>query len=222
MSIPTLTVNEILGRYYYKEWIKDELKDIGENTNGDKDDLICRFLQSNAIRSSTVNQVAQGLISSLRKTDLKQILRDHDLTIGKTKEELLNKVLNSFNFEPYVRFVNRYCNVCKSETEQELHFDDDWNANYFKCTVCSSDLPANKDGENTVSKEIKTNDNTSDIMKYLKLHYWHIIPLFLALLMGLGIKYGWITGLVISLLITIFIVYMSFLLIERRQGIKQP
>ena len=36
----TLTIEEILGRYYYKEWIQNDLREIGESANGSKDELI--------------------------------------------------------------------------------------------------------------------------------------------------------------------------------------
>jgi len=222
MNKPTLTISEILGRYYYKEWIKGELRDIGESVNGEKDELINRYLESGIIRSKNVTQLSKNLILSLRKTDLKQILRDHNLSNGNTNEELISKIFNGFTFEPYTSSINRYCDVCKSKTDQELHFDNHWKAKYFRCTICNNDFLVTKANESIVSEGTKIGNNTLDIMRYLKLHYWQIVPLFLSLLITLGIKYGWKTGLITSILATIFIVYIPFFFKEHRQGIKQP
>lgn len=86
MNKPILTIYEILSRYYYKEWIQSDLKEIGESTTGDKQELIIRYLSSDRIRANGVERTAINLISSLRKQELKQILHDHNIKKRQTKD----------------------------------------------------------------------------------------------------------------------------------------
>ena len=212
----TLTIEEILGRYYYKEWIQNDLREIGESANGSKDELIKRYLNSNKIRNNSVNDIANGLISSLRRHDLRQILRDHAIRNGTTKEELLGKVFESFSFEPYITTLDRNCDTCGIITEHELHFDDSWKSDHFKCLTCNSSVPVSKDSDDRTDKEIKTVYNTSDTSKFLKAHYWQVISVFIAITIGLGVKYGWSAGFSIPIIITTIISFGAFMISKHR------
>ena len=66
----TMTLEDILGYYYYKYWIQKELRNIGESISETKDELIDRFLHSKETMATSVSEVARNLIASLRKTDL--------------------------------------------------------------------------------------------------------------------------------------------------------
>ncbi|MHB1493154.1 MAG: hypothetical protein ACYCSG_03015 [Thermoplasmataceae archaeon] len=214
----TLTIEELLGRYYYKEWIQDDLREIGESANGSKDELIKRYLNSNKIRDNSVKDIASGLVSSLRKHDLRQILRDHAIRNGNTKEELLRKVLESFSFEPYLTILDRNCDTCGIITEQELHFDNSWKADHFKCLTCNSNLPLSRNSDARTCNEIKVIYNTSDAIKFLKTHYWQVISVFIAITVGLGVKYGWSTGFGISIITTAIISFWAFLISKHRDA----
>jgi hypothetical protein len=216
----TITIQEILGKYYYKSWIKEELGNIGESTSGTKDELIDRFLQSDATTSKSVTEVAQNLISPLRNTDLKQILHDHNLNHVGNREELLSRVLGSFNFEPYVNLIERPCEICSSDTEQEVHFNDKWKASNFKCTVCHHEQLIGKEQKNNDKNAVVSRSNTSDVLSYLRHHYWQVISLFIAVTIGLDIRYGWVIGTFISIVITAIVAYFQFFLIEHRIGKK--
>ncbi len=216
MVKPTLTIEELLGRYYYKEWIQDDLREIGESENGSKDELIKRYLNSNKIRDNSVKDIAKGLISSLRKYDLIQILRDHAIRNGNTKEELVRKVLESFSFEAYTTILDRNCDTCGVITEQELHFDNSWKADHFKCLTCNSSVPVSKDSDDHTDKEIMDIYNTSDAIKFLKAHYWQVISVFIAITIGLGVKYGWSAGFSISIIITTIISFGAFMISKHR------
>lgn len=234
-----LTIEEILGLYYYKEWIIDELKGIGERTTGNKDELIQRYLDSDIIRTEDVKTIATNLLSTLRKQDLKQILRDHSLKNGKRRDEILDIVLNNFLFEPYVRRTESYCDICHKETNQELHFDNFWKPSYRKCSVCdyyeplklaklepfdnlgiSSQDSSTDNNSSRVKQELQVHeeqgkpfeDNVSDIEIYLKNNYWQSISTIIIVLISFGLKYGLITGLVVSISTTLVVIFAGFLL----------
>ena len=97
---PILTIEEILSRYFYKEWVKDELNEIQEKRTGTKSELIERFLSSNIVHKKSVKQLAESLLSSIRKQDLKQILRDYELATTGKKDDLLARISANFIFEP--------------------------------------------------------------------------------------------------------------------------
>lgn len=131
-----LTLDEILGRYFLKEWVQDELRDVGEASSGDKDELIERFLNSKRIRKRSVDDIAVDLLSSLRVTELKQIAGDLGTRHQGKHGQILKGILGSVAFEPFVRSTTRYCAVCLNETPHELHFGVDWEADHFKCEIC--------------------------------------------------------------------------------------
>jgi hypothetical protein len=131
MDKTVLTLDEVLDRYFFKEW-----GSVGETLSGDKDELIERFLNSRKIRRRSVEEIAVDLISSLRMTELKQMAEDLETQHKGKRGQILKGILNSVVFEPFVKNTTRYCSVCLSETAQELHFGVDWQADYFKCEIC--------------------------------------------------------------------------------------
>ncbi len=224
-----LTIEEILERYYYKEWIIDELGEIGEKTNGTKNELITRYFNSNINQSKGVNNLAQNLLSSLRNKDLKQILKDHNLESAGNKTDLLKKVFASFSFEPYIRKVKSYCNTCGKETDQEFHFGDDWKAIYKRCSICNNDYSiihnkfASVDTPG-ISSSVQPSDLISahwdevpDTIKYLKTNYWQIIATFIGALALFGLKYGLMIGIVSSVILASTVTLIGFILTESRK-----
>ena len=225
---PILTIEEILNRYYYKEWVIEELREIGEKTTGTKSDLIQRYLNSDSIHSKDVREIAQSLLSSLRNQELKQILRDHNLESGRNRNDLLERVFTSFSFEPYIRRTSGYCNTCGKETDQELHFDNSWKASYRKCTVCNNDDPVkhyklelvdnlgiNSINDSSITDNFQSNE-VSDGIKYLKTNYWQIVSIF-TVFVGIGIKFYWIVGLVLSLISASAVTLVGFYLTKYRK-----
>ena len=225
---PILTIEEILDRYYYKEWVIEELKEIGERKTGAKSDLIQRYLNSDTIHNKEVRETAQSLLSSLRNQELKQILRDHNLESGRNRNDLLEMVFTSFSFEPYIRRVRGYCNTCGKETDQELHFDNSWKATYRRCTVCNNDDPVkhyklelvdnlgiNSINDSSITDHFQSNE-VSDGIKYLKTNYWQIVSIF-AVFVGIGIKFYWIVGLVLSLISASAVTLVGFYLTKYRK-----
>lgn len=212
---PILTIEEILSRYFYKEWVKDELKEIQEKRTGTKSELIERFLSSNIVHKKSVKQLAESLLSSIRKQDLKQILRDYELATTGKKDDLLARISANFIFEPYIRKVNSYCKTCNVKTDKEIHFDDSWNANYKKCLVCNTNEPvkhyrielfdsigsnSSNGSESTGAPQTEdVNKGASDTLIFLKNSFWHIVITFTALI-TLGLKLYWLDGLIIALL----------------------
>ena len=226
---PILTIEEILDRYYYKEWVIEKLKEIGERTTGAKSYLIQRYLNSDTIHNKEVRETAQSLLSSLRNQELKQILRDHNLESGRKRNDLLEKVFTSFSFEPYIRIVSSYCNTCDEKIDQELHFDNSWKASYRRCTVCNNDDPVKHNKLEIVDKlginslndssstgNFKTNE-VSDGIKYLKTNYWQIIATFIGVIALFGLKYGLIVGLILSVTLASAVTLVGFILTEHRK-----
>ena len=226
---PILTIEEILNRYYYKDWVIDELRGIGEKTTGTKSDLVQRYLDSDAIHRKTVSETAKSLLSSLRKQDLKQMLRDHKLESAGNRNDLLERVFASFSFEPYVRRVNSYCNICEEKTDRELHFNNSWEASYRRCTVCNNDEPvkhyklefvehlgANPSRGSLITDNFKSNE-VPDGIKYLKTNYWQIVATFVGVLALFGLKYGLIAGLIYSVILSLSVALIGFILTEHRE-----
>lgn len=147
-----LTLDRILDRYFYKEWVEEELENVGEPKSGDKDALIKRFLNSDRIRNRSVNEIAANLLGSLRVSDLKQIAEDLGMSTHGKHGQLLRRILDSVTFEPYVKRATRPCAICLKETRHELHFRSDWQADHFKCDVCGTKTSAHppKDGMQSV------------------------------------------------------------------------
>lgn len=213
-----LTIAEILNRYYYKEWIQNDLKQIGESTSGDKEELIARYLNSDRIRKNDVQATAMNLISSLRSQELKQILHDYNIKNGKQKTGLIDKISHSFDFEPYVLEIKRYCGTCHIKTDQTVHYSNDWKANYYNCSVCNNDEMVPKSDEIPERKNKFDNRTYSDAMIFLRSHYWHTLGIFTTIFIPLGVSYGWIEGFIISVLVTSLIVFIWSLV--HRQGIQ--
>ena len=213
LSKPILTIEEILNSYYYKEWVIEELRRIGERASGNKNELIQRYLSSVNIQNRDALALVKDLLSVLGKQDLKQILKDHNLNGGKSKNDMLDKIMNSFSFEPYITEVLRYCNVCLDKTNQELHLDNSWKPVYFKCTVCNSKLLANQDNKTSLTKMETLGDVLSDMEKYIKKYYWEIISLFIGVFIGTtsALKYNFILGFLVSLLVISIVIYSGFL-----------
>lgn len=138
MDKAVLTLDKILARYFYKDWVQDELRDVGESISGDMNQLIKRFLGSDRIRRKPVDEIAVSLLSSLRTTDLRLIATDLGAEAQGRHGQLLKRILSLVVFEPYVKRTTRYCTVCLKETHHELHFGVDWQADRFKCEVCGT------------------------------------------------------------------------------------
>lgn len=215
---PVLTIEEILNKYYYKEWVVEELREIGEITTGYKGELIQRYLNSKIVRAKDVMDIASNIISKLRKSDLKQILKDHGLKNGSDRTELIAKVLDSFSFEPYVSQVDRYCDICRTDTQQELHFNDTWEPTYFRCSICNGVLPIEHEGKLDLNKATKDVDSLSDTEKYFKKNYWQSISVFVVVLLAIWLRYGWAVGLIISLSVTSIVTYIGYLVETHRKN----
>ncbi len=227
-----LTIEEILNRYYYKEWVIEELREIGEKTTGSKSELIERYLNSDTVHSKDVRETAISLLSSLRNQELKQILRNHKLESGGNRNDLLERVFASFSFEPYIRKVRVHCDTCGKETEQELHFDNSWKALYRKCSVCNVEIPvkhvklelvdtlainSHTDSLNANSSSLQeARKEVPDIVKYLKNYYWQIISMFVGFL-AVGFELYGIVGLILSFISAIIVTSTGFYLNEYRK-----
>ena len=137
-------------------------------------------------------------------------------------------VFTSFSFEPYIRRVRGYCNTCGKETDQELHFDNSWKATYRRCTVCNNDDPVkhyklelvdnlgiNSINDSSITDHFQSNE-VSDGIKYLKTNYWQIVSIF-AVFVGIGIKFYWIVGLVLSLISASAVTLVGFYLTKYRK-----
>lgn len=209
-SKPILTIEDILAKYYYKEWIQDELREIGENSNGNKYDLILRYVNSKKIQHYEVGYVARNLLSSLRKQELRQILHEYNIRNGKTANEMLKTVLESFTFEPFVRGVKRYCKICKVDTEQEVHYNNSWKADDFICTICRNEEKTSQNISDNKIREYKiSNLQYSDTIIYVRYHSWQLLTLFLAIFFGLYVKFGWIVGITVSIIATLVAIFIG-------------
>lgn len=147
----TLRVQEIIDKFQreYEELKKiiERLQEINDKLLEEKRrlrELIERYLAHLREKNIEVKGIATCLISQLRVGDLKDILRDHGIRDGKTRSELIHAVLTNFSFEPYVDAIERYCNVCKVKTPQEIHLNSQWKADYFRCMVCNETLKVNR------------------------------------------------------------------------------
>ena len=140
MGKSVLTLDGILERYFYIQWVQDELRAVGEPTSGVKSQLIKRFLNSARIRDRPVDVIAVSLLTSLRVTDLRQIAADLGADTHGKHGQLLKRILSLVTFEPYVKRVTRPCTVCLRDTRHELHFGIDWQADNFRCEVCGTTI----------------------------------------------------------------------------------
>ena len=148
-------------------------------------------------------------------------MRDHTIRSGNTKEELLKRVFESFSFEPYITVLERKCDTCGIITEQELHFDNLWKADHFKCLTCNGSLPVPGNSDIHANNEIEIIYKTSNAVKFLKAYYWQVIGVFISIAVGLGVKYGWRTGIGVSSIMTAIIVFGAYL-ISKHRGSRPP
>jgi hypothetical protein len=135
---PKITLFEVLDRFFYKGWIQEELNEVGETTSGSKQELIQRLLDSKWARSRDVNEVANHLISLLPASDLRSIGQFLGLQLPRGTKEIAAIIMNSTEFEPYLRSVRRECAICGKTTSQDLHFGPRWESTYFECRTCKN------------------------------------------------------------------------------------
>ena len=135
---PILELEELLGRFFLKEWIQDELRDIGESTSGSKSELIDRLLHSRWAQSKSVATLAEELLCELPLSGLKGVCQFFGIEIPRNKSQIVPNILKTVDVEPYVVHTKRICKVCGRNTQQELHFDDAWQAASFKCQICGT------------------------------------------------------------------------------------
>jgi hypothetical protein len=93
-----INVKEILGKYYYKEWLEAELEENNLPIKGSKEELIERLLDNIALDP-------QKLLEQIPNDRLKDICRDNDLYLTGNKEDLINRILS---------IIEEYVHVKKS------------------------------------------------------------------------------------------------------------
>ncbi len=136
MEKSVLTIEEILGRYFYLDWLQSDCRKMGLRVSGSKNELIERLLNEYERRKESANKIGTDMIHSLRVEDLKMIADDYGLKKGGSREVLINRILNNVRFEPRIKEVDRHCETCMNTTAQEMHFSDDWEASKVICSVC--------------------------------------------------------------------------------------
>ena len=132
-----LTIDHLLDDYFYAEWIRDDLRDIGLSTSGSKAQLIVRYIERLKSQRQSVKDAGIALISSLPLQELRMIANDFGIPKARNREALLREIIEHVNFEPYVKMISRPCLTCKTTTGQEVHFDDNFDISYYQCTVCN-------------------------------------------------------------------------------------
>lgn len=135
---PILVLEELLERFFYKEWIQEDLRNIGESTTGSKSELIDRLLHSKWAQRISVMALTEELMQELPAPDLKLVGQFLALELPKKKDQVVPHILKSVDIEPYVVHTRRLCNVCGKNTQHELHFNGAWEANAFKCQTCGT------------------------------------------------------------------------------------
>lgn len=139
-----MTLEELLDKYFYKESVEKILSDFNEKTSGNKDEMIARLLQSKQVQKMNVTDFARHVLINLRKRDLLQLCKDLGLSNTKNSVTMVDLVLANVKFEPFIRADTRPCQVCGKETNQELHFGDNWKIAYFSCQTCLTESQPNQ------------------------------------------------------------------------------
>jgi hypothetical protein len=159
----TITLEDLLDKYYFKEEISTILSNLGEKVSGQKSDLINRLLESKRIRTMSVSDSAKLLLDYLSNKELKNVCRDLGLPYSKDKTENINTIIQNTYFEPFIKEDERFCTTCSKNTTNELHFDQNWQFDYFLCKVCLSKTTPIKQGKGSESETKSTTRATPHI-----------------------------------------------------------
>ena len=76
-------------------------------------------------------------------------------------------------------------------------------------------LGINSINDSSITDHFQSNE-VSDGIKYLKTNYWQIVSIF-AVFVGIGIKFYWIVGLVLSLISASAVTLVGFYLTKYRK-----
>lgn len=153
-STQILTIEDILSRYYFLEWVKDVAYELDIPTSQNKDDLIDAILARYQARRIDAESIYEHLIETLPKYRLKQIAEDNGLSVKGTRDELVDRILDSLNFEPIVKRVSAHCSICSNDTIQEMHFSNNWKATRSVCDVCGHETKLIVSKTPTASKNV--------------------------------------------------------------------
>ena len=162
-SKATITLENLLDKYYSKEEISNILYNLGEKVSGQKSDLIYRLLESNRVRTISVSESAKLLLNYLSNLEIKNVCSDLGLPHTKHKNENINIIIQNTYFEPFVKEDERFCATCAKNTINELHFDQNWQFDYFLCKVCLSKTTPIKQGKGSENETISTMRATPQI-----------------------------------------------------------
>lgn len=213
MDKVVLTLYEILDGYYYKEWIQEELREVGLPSSGDKEELIDRFLNSAAAQRSSVCELGKHLVEALRLQELRQLAEHVGIATQGRREQVLKGILDSVAFEPFIKRTKKHCEVCSRDRMHELHFGDDWKADDFICEVCRSEVPA--------KVSVAKNDSVHEPVIPQVLHTTNVqvnetshgasafaialtvASTFIAVVFSIGPAYNWLLGIFLGFVITI-------------------
>ena len=210
-----LALDDILSQFYHKEWIQDDLRNLGISSTGNKEDLVYRLLNSFRIRNQSVQDSGENLISALPATELKALARYIGIAANGSRSEVLSRIIDSVNFEAYVEPIDRMCHICVEKTPQEIHYDDHWRQLNFECTVCGNKTYLEKLHNQYFTKvddsgESKTPDMTEDKAASGTLISISI-AIFLSLLFGLEVYIPWFLSLLIaSLAFVVSLLILAF------------
>lgn len=198
-----LSLEDFLNRYYLKEWIQDDLREMNLSPTGSKEDLSYRLLDALRRQGKTVHDVAFDMISSVPSEDLENLAKELGITVAENEEDLIDGIFSKVEFEPFVTVIERFCETCGKETEQEIHFDNNWKQEVFVCSICGfNDFVTgmrSKVQKSTV-EQTKANDNVTSAAGTV---FGVAITVFLSFLFGLKSIYGWPIAIILSVLVTI-------------------
>lgn len=197
MSGQILTVEDILGQYFYKERIQDYLRAMGLGVTGGKAELICRLIGAISKSGETVSSFALELVNSLDLADLRSMTRLLGLDSRGKKGDLISRI-ETTKFEPYTETLLRHCEMCGKETLHEVHFDDNWRKENFVCPICETSsylsISSTPDVDKTRTKSnIVLEDRTA-----AGTIIGTGISVFLACVFGLDTTYGIVLSFVLS------------------------
>lgn len=153
-STQILTIEDILSRYYFLEWVKDVAYELDIPTSQNKDDLIDAILAKYQARRIDAESIYEHLIETLPKYRLKQIAEDNGLSVKGTRDELIDRILESLNFEPIVKKIRAPCSTCSDDTIQEMHFSNNWKATHRVCGICGHETKLITNQTPTTSEKV--------------------------------------------------------------------
>lgn len=94
------------------------------------------------------------------------------------------------------------------KTNQVVHFNDNWKASYYNCSICNNDEIVPQKKEHSWDKTKITNQASSDMLIFLRSSYWGALVIFIAIFSIVGLNFGWLIGLIISVIVTLLAMYI--------------